>query len=82
MSGCTCAECGLAFDYDPGWTQEDVLAEAAEHGWDVQVIDGLVKLPMVVVCDECYVQIMAWNGIAVDEARWQEPAPKDAKVEP
>lgn len=58
----TCAQCGGTFEKDPEWTDEDVLAEAEVHGF---LYDPDPQ--NVVVCDDCFKQIMAANDHPVGE---------------
>lgn len=51
--GYVCAECGMSFGYVQDWTDEDMLREARENGWD-----GNTDKVLVIVCDDCYKQLM------------------------
>lgn len=60
----TCAQCGDTFDTDPDWTEADVAAEAEAHGF----LDG-PNPDNVIVCDECFKKIMAYNDHPIGERR-------------
>lgn len=49
----TCAQCG--WTGESGWTDDEAMAEAESNGF---LGDGADN---VVVCDDCYAQIMAFN---------------------
>jgi len=46
----TCAGCGLVFDVDPDWSDEDAALERDALGW--------ANEKCVEVCDECYALAM------------------------
>lgn len=49
----TCAHCGLTFT--PGWSEEEAKAEAREIWGE----DAFERMPMAVVCDDCFTAMNA-----------------------
>lgn len=62
MDKFTCAACGGEFE--SAWTEEEAEAEAAVHGFDVVPLED-----RVLVCDECFPQIMEFNNHPIGEHR-------------
>ena len=58
--GYTCAVCRQTFGKE--WSDEDAYAEARTNFGDVD------KSQLSAVCDDCYRQVAAANGLAVHDA--------------
>jgi hypothetical protein len=56
----TCAVCGGTFD--KGWSDEEMLAEARLHGFDLEGDN-------VLVCDDCFEPVMSANNHPIGERR-------------